>query len=686
MNYKKTLHYLSFAILLISIVFLNYFIYDALVIQPKSSDITLVLLAIGVLNIILFYSIFLNIRESNKVEELSNLSSSHEFVANVTHELRTPLTGILGFVSILKETKLDEEQQEFIGTIEKSSNNLLRLVNDILDHSKASNGKIEIDDHSFDLLESIEESIEGYITKVAEKYIELGLHIDPTLPRNLVGDSTKISQVMLNLLSNAIKFTPEHGLVNISIVKLQEDSQSIDIKFSVKDSGIGISSDKIEKIFEAFSQADSSTNREFGGTGLGLSISSSFVEIMGGKLEIESIENKGTTFFFTLNLKKEALIKERKYIDLKQKSIGYVIPRDNETYKVIDENLEYYIKRTNAKYRTYYQDEIFDLREEELPNTLFINHRYSLDEGVIDRFLTLKTKIVLISCADAEKITTLYKKSIDNFVFKPINYSKTIKALSVNEKKVNEKQEKNANLSRDILVAEDNVINQKLIKHLLVNMNMNVTLANNGLEAFELYKKNSYTMILMDMQMPIMSGVEATKEILAYEKKLGLKHTPIIAATANDSSEHIEEYLKIGMDGFIGKPINLQKLQSIINEHSQYPKSQKKTILLYKDNSLTTKIYTSILEELGYVVDACFEKETFVEKFSTKIYSMALFDTDTFDNNKETTFICNLAKTSTIPSFAFSNNSEYKNCSTLISPEVYGKDLQQTLEHLDEMV
>jgi len=679
MNLKKISHYFLFFALFIFVVSLNYYIYLELNSENMNfKNIETLFIAIGLLDFILLtllvYLFFLN-QHNNSTEKPSD---AYDFLANMTHELRTPLTGILGFVSLLKESKLEDEQYGFVETIEKSSNNLLTLVNNILDYSKTEAGKIELDNHPFDMIETIEESVEGYITKVADKYIELGLYIDPSLPKNLLGDSVKISQVILNLLSNAIKFTPEHGLVNISIVKSSESKDEIEVSFSVKDSGIGISQDKIEKIFEAFSQAEVSTTREFGGTGLGLSISSSFVEMMGGKLEIKSEEDEGTTFFFSLRLKKEKLDIVREGCNLNQKSVAYVIPREDKTYQIIDKNLEHYIHSTNADYRTYYQDEIFRLKR--LPDILFINHRYSLEEGLLDRFLALKTKIVLISCADIEKMTTLYEKSVSNFIFKPINYSKTINALTF-------KEEKKIDIDSfyEVLVAEDNPINQKLIDRLLLNMKLNVTLANNGLEAFELYKKNRYNIILMDIQMPVMSGIDATKEIIMYEKEKTLTHTPIIALTANNSKKNIQEYLEIGMDGYLAKPINVKKLENVINEYSSC-QSDKKTILLYKDNQLTTKIYTSILEQLGYVVDACFDKDVFMDKFLNELYSMVLFDTENFDREDETNLICKIAISSTVPSFAFSTNVKYERCSTLLSPTIYGKELQYTLENLYEIV
>ena len=693
MNFKTIIPYLQSFFLLTFLVIINTVIYFSLIeVAVVNSNLNIIFLLIGLLDLVCIgLFVFLLKSRSLKVtvKTDNDFSSRHEFLAKATHELRTPLTGILGFITLLKKSKLDEEQHEFLGTIEKSSNTLLSLVNDILDYSKVTAGKIKLETRTFDLLKEVEDTIEGYITKVADKYIELGLYVDPHLPTNLIGDSSKISQVLLNLLSNAIKFTPEHGLVNVRIEKLAETEREMEVSFSVQDSGIGISKDNIEKIFEAFSQAETSTSREYGGTGLGLSISSDFVALMGGKLEIKSFKNKGTTLSFTLKLKKEFVVHERMNLELKHKNIGYVIPRDETTYEPIDINLAQYISKTQAEYRTYYEEEVFALAQNDLPDVLFINHRYSLEDGVLDRLLALNTKVILITCADSEKIMLLYEKSVSNFVFKPINYSKTMNALIFKDDKI---EVKKSNLdtneySNKVLLVEDNLINQKLLHHLLLNMDMkiDVTLANNGLEALNLYKENEYSMILMDIQMPIMSGITATKEIRAYEKAHDRMHTPIIAITANISQENIEEYLAVGMNGFIGKPINLEKLRICVQEYSGMRTKKKKNILLYKDDQLSSKIYTAILEKLDYEVDACFKRDIFMDKFTNNIYSMILFDTHTFDDNLETSTICNLLSKNSTPSFAFTENSQYEGCSTLIPPYMNGKELEGKLEALSEV-
>ncbi|HFU76246.1 MAG TPA: hypothetical protein ENK66_08380, partial [Arcobacter sp.] len=237
------------------------------------------------------------IREPSRAKDL--------FLANMSHEIRTPLNGIIGFTKELKETKLSEEQIEIVEIIEESSGNLLHIVNDILDFSKIKAGKVELEHIAFDPIEKFEAAVDTYVAKAREKEIELKVSIDPKLPTVVLGDPTKLTQILTNLISNAIKFTPKQGYVNINIEGFhQEEKKTIELKFSVKDSGIGITTKEKKKIFEAFSQADASTSRKYGGTGLGLSIASQFIKRMGGKLDIDSQVGEGSNFFFSILLEK----------------------------------------------------------------------------------------------------------------------------------------------------------------------------------------------------------------------------------------------------------------------------------------------------------------------------------------------------------------------------------------------
>ena len=258
------------------------------------------------------------IKDANQTKDL--------FLASMSHEIRTPLNGILGFTQLLKETDSKEEREEFIAVIEKSGENLLTIVNDILDLSKIKAQKIELESIEFDPVESFEAAVESYAAKAAAENIDFNIFLDPELPTRVIGDPTKISQIIVNLISNAIKFTPKNGEVNVNIEKRSEDVDSTEVTFSVSDTGIGITEEQKKNIFEAFGQADVSTSRKYGGTGLGLSISGRFVELMGGKLNIRSVPNEGSTFYFTLVFKKPQSATRREVAKMSATTIGILNP------------------------------------------------------------------------------------------------------------------------------------------------------------------------------------------------------------------------------------------------------------------------------------------------------------------------------------------------------------------------
>jgi len=624
---------------------------------------------------------------ANAIKEPSR--EKDNFLANMSHEIRTPLNGIIGFTNLLKAKNLEGEELEFVNIIEESSNNLLRIVNDILDFAKVSSGKIEFEYISFNIMEKFETCVDSYTIKASQKNIELGLFIDPTLPTEIVGDPTKISQVILNLLSNAIKFTPNNGQINILIEKISETSQDIDIRFSVKDSGIGIEEEKRSKIFDAFSQADASTNRKFGGTGLGLTISSNFVELMNGKLKIESQKDKGSTFFFTLKLQRSTEAKpqiNRKYPKL---NIGYISNEDfveNE----IDKNLENYIEYFEANFKIYKASELFQSKI--LPDILFINDRYIANKELVKRFLRLDTKIVLITTPNNKMYLQLNKKKIEKVIYKPINFSKITQTLELGKRvKSIEKKRYIKTLESfpkmNILVAEDNIINQKLIFNILKNLDTNITLASNGKEAFEQFKEQHYDIILMDIEMPVMSGLEATKEITDYEKEHQLEHTPIVALTANPIQRNREKYFKHGMDEYLEKPLHVAKLKTILQKYFLPKKKsiniKNSNVLLYKETKLSGKIYESILNNLGYKVDISNSEDEFKKKISSKQYEFALFDAkllSTIRIEESQNAIINLIKNSGAIPFAFTEETQYQRYCKTIKSHTNAQELEKFLK------
>jgi len=621
---------------------------------------------------------------ANAIKEPSR--AKDHFLANMSHEIRTPLNGIIGFTNILKDTELQEDQREFVSIIEDSSNNLINIVNDILDFSKVSAGKVEFENISFNVMEKFEASIDAYGARAAQKDIELGLFIDPELPYELMGDSTKISQIMINLLSNAIKFTQANGTIKVDIERHSETSEEVKVRFAVKDSGIGISKEHQSKIFDAFSQADASTNRKFGGTGLGLTISSKFVELMGGELKIESKEGKGTTFYFVISLKKSDKSTLRIVPRLDNLNVTYIYANKNK----IDQNLKHYISHTGANLEISDYDKVVSKGETLLSDIIFVEHQAIKNDKDIQYLLSLDSKVILLSNTKMSSFSSMIKENITKTIYKPVNFTKTMKALTLvnNKEFFNSKVTKVKSINSNkvfkglkVLVAEDHIINQKLIKNILNGFDIIVDIANNGEEAVKQYKEECYDMIFMDIQMPIMSGVEATKKILEYEKENSLEHTPIVALTANVIESDKDKYLNSGMDRYLKKPIEVEELVGIIEEYhpiqglrdSLYLESKKESlnykkskIILYKELDLSGKIYSAVLNNLGYSVDVYSNKDEFLEQLESKKYKFALFDAKPFRVINSDELVVNIIRDSGATPIAFvekDNNINY--CATL---------------------
>jgi len=504
------------------------------------------------------------IKEANQAKDL--------FLANMSHEIRTPLNGIVGFTQLLKATELNGDQQDFIDVIEDSSENLLNIVNDILDLSKIKADKVELENIPFDARERFESAIESYGAKAAQKNIEFGAYIDPTLPPTLLGDPTKLSQILTNLISNAVKFTNSHGEINVFIEKLSEDSKHAKIKFAVQDSGVGITKEQQSNIFEEFSQADSSTSRKFGGTGLGLAISSRLISHMGGKLEIDSTPGEGSTFYFTLDCEKQDH-EEKPHILPSYPGLraGLILPEESIDREV-DKNLEKYITSLGGSFKIYYGQEIFSLNKDLLPELLFIDYRYARRENELKNFADIPTKVALLASGHIKNEPDEVLNKLTKIIYKPINFSKISKLLDevmhqeVNTLEIFDEQvnKKELFIGMHALVAEDNVINQKLISKILHDFGLTVTLANNGEEAVNLRKQNEYDIIFMDIQMPVLGGMDATAQILHFEKSSGLQHIPIIALTANALQGDREKYIDAGMDDYTSKPINIDQIEFLL--------------------------------------------------------------------------------------------------------------------------
>jgi len=514
-----------------------------------------------------FLETLVDTAKEDKLMALQANEAKSLFLANMSHEIRTPLNGIVGFTEILRSTDLTAEQEEFLSIIDKSSENLLSIINNILDLSKIESNKIEIENIVFDASEEFESAIETYAVGAAEKNIDLNFYMDPTISNKLKGDPTKIKEIIINLLSNAIKFTSYGGEINL-VIKKEEDDNNL-ITFSVQDNGIGMSKDQQSRIFDAFSQADVSVTRKYGGTGLGLTISSQFVELMGGKLELESAKDHGTTFFFTIPLE-EVTSTEANYThaftDITIGKYEQDIPTKLDSY--LEKYFEYFgpaVKHFESV------GELKELNDHDVCKNFWIDIDKA-KQNILDALGNIdKSKLVIIANVTSRSKIESLGIDQDNVIYKPITLSK-LKAILTKTSSVAPKILEEATTSTatkfdaKVLVTEDNIINQKLITRILEEHGITVDLANNGLESFEKRRNNDYDLLFMDIQMPVMDGIEATHEILDYEEDEEEPHVPIVALTANALKGDRERFMSEGMDEYITKPIETSELLYILNK------------------------------------------------------------------------------------------------------------------------
>ena len=522
--------------------------------------------------------------KADKMEALEANASKSLFLANMSHEIRTPLNGIVGFTELLKSTGLNEEQKEFVNIVEKSSENLLSIINNILDLSKIESDKTDLDMIIFDPIIEFENAVETYGMRASEKNIELDFFLDPTIDKKLLGDSVKIKEVLINLLSNAIKFTDFGGKIKVEIKKISTIDNQTEISFSIEDNGVGMTKEQQLNVFSAFTQADVSITRKYGGTGLGLTISTKFLDLMGSELKLESEKEKGTRFYFNVVfeevLESTELALSYNFKDLSICKYNYELPIQQDIY--LTEYLEHYnvvshTFKTPSDLKKYNGDKTI--------NSIWIDVDNSDEELLKSIYKINSHKVILLASFSNRARFEELDINVAKILYKPITPTKVIQGLNATQNSNKEITLENQNsvvfekikFKGNILVAEDNFINQKLIKQVLLKYGVTVELANNGLEAFEKRKNNHYDLIFMDIQMPVMDGVEATHEIINYEVEEKLNHTPIVALTANALNGDRERFLEQGLDEYIPKPIETNELLYILKKFLS-PQNEEETI------------------------------------------------------------------------------------------------------------
>ncbi len=527
------------------------------------------------------------IEMSRNAEEANKAKSN--FLANMSHEIRTPMNGVTGMTNILLDEPQTPETREGLETIKRSAEALLTILNDILDFSKIEAGKLDIEAIDFNLRNMVDETLEFIAMKSHEKGVELTYMFDDDVPSLLIGDPTRVRQIIMNIVGNAIKFTDRGGDINIRIKQEKETKNTVKIAFKIKDTGIGMVREDTKKLFQSFHQVDASTTRKYGGTGLGLAISKQLSELMGGDIKVDSKIGKGSTFTFTILFEKQKNVVEKiekPPKNLKGKRI--LIVDDNKLNLEILEGFlkkwEFFVEATEDGHHAVQMCRL--MAKTNMPFDMVITDYQmpkmdgaQLGEMIKSHPDTKDVKLVMLTSRGLRGEAKIMKEiGFDGYLSKPIRRSQLFDSIVLifsgeshfkdkSKKLVTKHFVKDVQTKRSkILVAEDHPVNQKVIKNILEKHGFQYHISNDGQKALEELEKNKYDLVLMDVQMPVMDGYACAARIRSSNSKVLDHGIPIIALTAHAMKGDMEKCMEAGMNDYTTKPVDSHLLIQKINK------------------------------------------------------------------------------------------------------------------------